>query len=357
MSPLPLHALCQGLLMLAATVPPLAVPKSALKPSTPPSVASGLPAVPSLIPLPGKAAAQAAPTSLTTSSIPAVPMVKKNAKPAPHAVKAAALHATPTPAPVKEWWFRPHKDHTPSGGPTDIPWRRHRISFLGDASRKVVYLTFDAGYDTGHLGHILDALKAEKVQANFFVTRYFMKESPAMLRRMVAEGHTIGNHTATHPTGLSAKGEQRIKDEILWTAEYYKKLTGREMPLLFRPPSGECDDRILNVADQLGWRTVFWSMAYADWLPKQKGAQFAVDHVAKYSHPGAIILLHPFASNSEALGTIIGKLKREGYAFGSLAELKDEPVGPATLHASAPAPDKATAVAPVAALKVSYASK
>lgn len=341
--------------MLVATVPPLAVPKSALKSPAPPSAAIGLPAVPALD-------IRAIKTTSTAPSLPAVPALQKNAKPAAVIQKSAVVMSTPTPEPVKEWWFRPRKDHKPSGGPTDIAWRGRRISFLGDASRKVVYLTFDAGYEMGYTGRILDALKAEGVPATFFVTRFFMKQAPGMLRRMADEGHTVGNHSATHPTALASKGEQRIKDEITLNAEYYEKVTGRAMPRFFRPPCGECDERILNVADALGWRTVFWSMAYADWLPEQKGAQYAVDHVMQYSHPGAIILLHPYASNSEALTTIIQKLKAEGYAFASLTELpEDGPVGPAKLHAAAGAePGRAAAApvaTPVAVMKVSYASR
>lgn len=225
--------------------------------------------------------------------------------------------------PAKEWWYHPHKDHTPSGAPEDVNITKYHACYLGDTSRKVVYLTIDEGSEFGYTVRILDTLKAAGVHATFFVTRYYMKSAPELVKRMIAEGHTIGNHSATHPENLGAKTDQRIKDEILQTAQYYKGLTGQEMPMLFRPPCGVCDDRTLTITTELGWRPVFWSMAYQDYIPeKQKGAQYATDYVKRYYHPGAIIILHPFASNTAAMGTIIKELKDAGYEFGSLVEMQ-----------------------------------
>lgn len=247
--------------------------------------------------------------------------------------KVAKAGSTPTSAtlakkapPAKEWWYHPHKDHTPSGAPEDVNITKYRVCYLGDISRKVVYLTIDEGSEFGYTVRILDTLKAAGVHVTFFVTRYYMKSAPELVKRMIAEGHTIGNHSATHPENLGSKTDQRIKDEILQTAQYYKGLTGQEMPALFRPPCGVCDDRTLTIITGLGWRPVFWSMAYQDYIPeKQKGAQYAADYVKRYYHPGAIIILHPFASNTEALGTIIKELKDAGYEFGSLLDMQGKP--------------------------------
>lgn len=232
------------------------------------------------------------------------------------------LASTPALQPQdKEWWYHPHRDHTPSGAPEDVDVKKNGVRFLGDTQRKVVYLTFDEGSEAGYTKKILDELKANGIHATFFVTRFYMKEAPDLLKRMLAEGHTIANHSATHPEHLVRKTDSQIQQEILLTAQYYKQLTGREMVPLFRPPCGACDERILRLAAGLGYRNVFWSMAYEDWTPKQKSAKFAAQFVMKYYHPGAIILLHPFASNTEGLGSIIKELKGAGYQFGSLAEL------------------------------------
>lgn len=239
---------------------------------------------------------------------------------------SATLAKKAAPAAATEWWFHPRKDHTPSGAPDRIDLAKYHICYLGDTTRKVVYLTFDEGSEFGYTIKILDTLKEAGVHATFFVTRYYMKEKPELVKRMIAEGHTIGNHSTTHPENLGSKTDQRIKDEVLLAAQYYKGLTGQEMPTLFRPPCGACDEHTLGIIAGLGWRPVFWSMAYQDYdLNKQKGAKFAAEFVNKYYHPGAVILLHPFPSNAEALGTIIKELKAAGYEFGSLLDVKGAP--------------------------------
>lgn len=234
-----------------------------------------------------------------------------------HPIRPAVQHSKPAD---KEWWYRPHKDHTPSGAPNDVDFNKYNVRYLGDTSRKVVYLTFDAGYETGFLPSILDTLKANGVHASFFITRYYMKEAPQTVKRMLVEGHAIGNHTATHPAHLLKLPDARIQSEITDAAAYYKQLTGQEMMHLWRPPMGEYDDRMFKLAAGLGWKTVFWSMAYVDY-EKQRGNKYAEQYVEKYYHPGAIILLHPFQSNAVALGGIIKELKAAGYEFGRISDL------------------------------------
>jgi peptidoglycan-N-acetylmuramic acid deacetylase len=272
--------------------------------------------------LPTLTAARAAtPLEATSSTAAAKPAAKKKATTASksagktHAATSATLHP-------KEWWYHPHKDHSPSGAPEDIAFQKYHGYFLGDTKGKVVYLTFDEGSEAGFTKKILDTLKDNNIHATFFVTRFYMKEAPDLVKRMLAEGHTVGNHSATHPD-LSRRSDSQVKDEILLPAQYFKQLTGKDMPQLFRPPMGECDERILKLTDSLGWRSIFWSMAYVDYITnKQKGSKFAVNYVMKYHHPGAIILLHPFASNAQALGEIIKDLKAQGYQFGNLMDMK-----------------------------------
>jgi peptidoglycan-N-acetylmuramic acid deacetylase len=185
---------------------------------------------------------------------------------------------------------------------------------------KVLYLTFDCGYENGYTSKILDTLKEKNVNAAFFCTLPQVKENPDLIKRMIDEGHIVGNHLVTHPSFAEITTEQ-MTTEVKGMEEYLQENFNYSEPY-FRFPKGEYTDKALRVVENLGYTSVFWSVAYADWdLNNQKGEQYAFDTVVSRFHPGAVILLHSVSSdNAHALGKIIDEAKRQGYEFCSLRD-------------------------------------
>ncbi|MBS3956438.1 MAG: polysaccharide deacetylase family protein [Clostridiales bacterium] len=193
-----------------------------------------------------------------------------------------------------------------------------------DTSAKVVYLTFDQGYEAGHTGRILDVLKREGVAASFFVTRGYIENNPDLVERMTSEGHVVANHSATHPSMPEiAHDPAAFEAELTRCADAYRALTGVSMAPFFRPPMGEYSARSLCMTERLGYTTVMWSFAHRDWLTdEQPPVATTLARVVNGAHPGAILLLHAVSSsNTEALPGIITRLRAEGYRFASLNEL------------------------------------
>ncbi len=199
---------------------------------------------------------------------------------------------------------------------------KHDSLFLGNTERKDLYLTFDNGYENGLTPAILDVLKAKQVPAAFFVTGHYVKEEPQLLKRMVDEGHIVGNHSWSHPD-MSQLNETQIASELDRVDEQVQRITGQKKMQYLRPPRGIFNERVLAASRKLGYRSVFWSIAYKDWdVNAQRGAGYAFDQVMKQLHPGAILLLHSVSrDNAEALGSIIDKAREQGYTFRSLDEL------------------------------------
>ncbi len=185
---------------------------------------------------------------------------------------------------------------------------------------KVLYLTFDCGYENGYTSKILDILKEKKVTAAFFCTLPQVKENPDLIKRMINEGHIVGNHSVTHPSFAEISTSQ-MSEEIKGMENYLEEKFNYCEPY-FRFPKGEYTDTALNVVKSLGYTSVFWSLAYADWdLNNQKGEQYAFDKVVSRLHPGAVILLHSVSpDNANALGSIIDEAKKQGYNFCSLRD-------------------------------------
>lgn len=197
---------------------------------------------------------------------------------------------------------------------------KHNSIYLGDNDK--VYLTFDTGYELGNTSKILDTLKENDVKATFFVTGHFMKTNPELIKRMHDEGHLVGNHTWGHPK-ITTISKEKLENEINKINEEYKKITNCEMKKYFRPPCGDFDDKSLGYLDELGYKTIFWSLAYKDWNPKEiKGKEFAYNSVVDKLHNGAIILLHTVSTdNTNALSDIINGIKNKGYKIGHIADL------------------------------------
>ena len=185
---------------------------------------------------------------------------------------------------------------------------------------KVLYLTFDCGYENGYTSKILDILKEKNVPSAFFCTLPQVRENPELIKRMINEGHIVGNHSVTHPSFAEISVEQMC-EEINGMETYLKENFNYSEPY-FRFPKGEYTDNALKVVDSLGYTSVFWSLAYADWdVDNQKGEQYACDKVVSRLHPGAVILLHSVSSdNANALGSIIDEARNQGYKFRSLRE-------------------------------------
>lgn len=195
--------------------------------------------------------------------------------------------------------------------------------YLGDTDEKVIYLTFDNGYENGYTETILDALAANDVKVTFFVTLPYIRDNKELVIRMKEEGHIVGNHSVTHQSMPSLSDDEVIR-ELEDTATYMLEKTGYEMDPYFRPPMGEYSERTLYLTNSIGYKTIFWSMAYVDWkVDDQPGADYALDHVITNYHPGSIPLLHSVSSsNAEAMDNIIESLLAKGYRFGTLNELQ-----------------------------------
>lgn len=186
---------------------------------------------------------------------------------------------------------------------------------------KVLYLTFDCGYENGYTSKILDVLKEKNVPAAFFCTLNEVKDNKELIGRMISEGHIVGNHSVTHPSFAEISREQ-MKTEIQGFEDYLKENFNGYCEPYFRFPKGEYTDEALNLVGSLGYSSVFWSLSYADWdTNAQKGADYAYDKVISRLHPGAIILLHSVSSdNALAMAKIIDKARSEGYEFRSLRD-------------------------------------
>lgn len=195
--------------------------------------------------------------------------------------------------------------------------------YLGNQEEKKIYLTFDAGYENGNTDKILDALKDNDVKATFFLVGNYLETNPETVKRMVEEGHTIGNHTYRHKNMATLETEEEFLKELEDLEKLYKEITGMDMPKFYRPPQGTYNEMQLQWAKQKGYKTCFWSLAYVDWDEnKQPSKQEAMEKLTKRIHPGAIVLLHSTSStNGEIIGDIIKVWKEMGYTFGELTEL------------------------------------
>ena len=193
----------------------------------------------------------------------------------------------------------------------------------GDScEEKVIYLTFDVGYENGNVEKIMDIMSAEGVKGAFFILSNVIARNPELVKRMGDEGHLVCNHTSSHKNLVGA-GKERLAEELTKLENEYRELTGREISKFFRPPEGTFDRAMLEDARSLGYKTVFWSFAYADWdNNKQMSEDVALEKILSNIHNGEIMLLHPTSStNAKIMERLIIELKAQGYRFGTLDEL------------------------------------
>ena len=195
--------------------------------------------------------------------------------------------------------------------------------YVGDGKEKVLYLTFDAGYENGHTAKILDVLKAHNAPACFFVVGNYLETAPDLVRRMTNEGHIVGNHTYHHYDMSKIADATSFRKELSDVETLYEEITGETMKKYYRPPQGIYSEENLKLAKSLGYRTVFWSLAYVDWYQdNQPTKEQAFSKLIPRIHPGAIVLLHSTSStNAEILDALLSKWEELGYRFASLDEL------------------------------------
>ena len=196
--------------------------------------------------------------------------------------------------------------------------------YVGDPNEKVIYLTFDAGYENGYTAKILDVLKKHNVPAAFFLVSHYIESNPELVKRMSDEGHIVANHTASHPDMSKVSDIQGLESELSPVEELYKKVKGQDMPKFYRPPQGKFNEKNLAAAKELGYTTVFWSLAYVDWdVKNQPDYNYAMEKLTSRIHNGSIVLLHSTSeTNSMILDELLDTWLSEGYEFKSLYELK-----------------------------------
>ncbi len=211
----------------------------------------------------------------------------------------------------------------PTGTVTAEELKQYDAYYVGDSTEKVIYLTFDCGYENGNTEPILDALKKHNVSATFFVVGHFLETAPDIAKRMVAEGHTVGNHTYHHPDMSSIADITSFQKEVDDVANLFKEITGTEMVRYYRPPQGKYSKENLKMAKELGYQTFFWSLAYVDWnVDDQPTKEAALEKLIGRIHPGAIVLLHSTSkTNGEILDELLTKWEDMGYEFRPLSDL------------------------------------
>lgn len=188
---------------------------------------------------------------------------------------------------------------------------------------KVIYLTFDAGYENGNLEKILDTMKQENVTGAFFILGNLVSKNTELVKRMADEGHLLCNHTNSHKDMTKVASKEEFERELSSLESLYREKVGYELSKYYRPPEGRFNEATLGYAKELGYKTIFWSFAYADWdNSAQMSAEAAKKKIFDNIHNGAVILLHPTsATNAEILGDVIRELKSQGFRFGTLDEL------------------------------------
>lgn len=222
------------------------------------------------------------------------------------------------------WGLKKNKNAPPNVDPgADKILERFGAYYMGKTGKKNIYLTFDEGYENGYTAQILDVLKQHGVPACFFVTGPYLQTETELIKRMVNEGHEVGNHSINHPSLPELKTATSFEEELLGLDRVFYGLTGKSMKFM-RPPMGEYSEKCLAMAQSLGYTTVFWSIAYMDWdVNKQPGSEYVFNAVMDNLHDDAIILMHAVSKdNADTLGRIITEARRRGYTFKSLRELE-----------------------------------
>lgn len=226
------------------------------------------------------------------------------------------------------WYCKRNNEHKPPQLDTNLSFIEECGGIYIDkahgekSDEKMIYLTFDVGYENGNVSKIMDVLKEEDVKGSFFILGNVIDRAPELVLRMANEGHLVCNHTLTHKN-LVGKSEEIVKNELSSLERKYTELTGKQMSKFFRPPEGTFDKELLLRVQSLGYKTVFWSFAYADWdNERQMAEDVALKKILDNLHNGEIMLLHPTGeTNAKIMKNLIGELKKQGYRFATLDEI------------------------------------
>ena len=238
----------------------------------------------------------------------------------------AAGEAT-VPASVDNWGLSFQTEgEAPVGNASVADLAQYDAYYLGDTSKKVIYLTFDCGYENGYTEKILDALKKHQAPAAFFVVGNMIETAPDIICRMVEEGHIVGNHTYHHPDMSAISEQAAFQKELDDLAVLFQETTGQELPKFYRPPQGKYSEENLKQAQALGYKTILWSLAYVDWyVDDQPTAEQAYAKLLPRIHDGAIVLLHSTSkTNADILDDLLTKWEDMGYTFASLYDLPEQ---------------------------------
>lgn len=238
--------------------------------------------------------------------------------------RQATVNTLSTRAQADNWGLGFGAEGTqPTGNVTADELKQYDAYYVGPKEKKVIYLTFDCGFENGNTEPILDALKKHNVKATFFVVGHFLESAPDIVKRMEAEGHVVGNHTYHHPDMSKISDLASFQKEVDDVAARYKEITGKDMTKYYRPPQGKYSTENLKMAQKLGYRTFFWSLAYVDWnVDAQPTKEEAMEKLTKRIHPGAVVLLHSTSkTNGEILDELLTKWEQMGYTFAPLSEL------------------------------------
>ncbi len=225
---------------------------------------------------------------------------------------------------ISNWGLKFNKEGTaPEGNAGKEFLKKYNAYYVGEPDSKNIYLTFDAGFENGNTHNILDTLKNHDVKAAFFLVGNYLEKEPELVKRMVQEGHIVGNHTYHHPDMSLISDKESFSKELISLEELFKEITGEEMPKYYRPPQGKFNENNLKMADELGYKTIFWSLAYVDWYKdKQPSKEHAFSKLIPRIHPGAVVLLHSTSDTNELiLDELLTKWRELGYTFKTLDDL------------------------------------
>jgi len=211
----------------------------------------------------------------------------------------------------------------PMGNAGKDQLKAYDAAYLGDTTKKQLYLTFDSGYENGCTAQILDILKNHNVKAAFFLVGNYIEKNADLVRRMVQEGHTVGNHTMHHYDMSQLSDRDSFAKELQDLEKLYLETTGQALPKYYRPPQGLYSEENLRMAQELGYKTVFWSLAYVDWNnDSQPTPEQAFSKLLPRTHPGAVVLLHSTSrTNARILDELLTRWEEEGYSFGTMDQL------------------------------------
>ncbi len=239
-------------------------------------------------------------------------------------VKEKVIPASTGFAECENWGLGGYGDETqPTGIASAEELKKYDTYFVGDKGEKVIYLTFDAGYENGNTAPILDALKKHNAPATFFIVGHYLESAPELVKRMVTEGHCVGNHTYHHLDMSKISDMDSFRKEMDGVADLFQQITGKELSMYYRPPQGKYSVENLKMAKELGYKTFFWSLAYVDWYQdKQPTKEEAFSKLVGRIHPGAIVLMHSTSqTNGEILDELLTKWEEMGYTFKPLSDL------------------------------------